>query len=635
MQLGKKHIYTAPRLAALAAGALLLNACGPQNDSLDDANSAHSGEHKASPLRDSLPVLRVVKTGATFEEAQRLFDALRLEAREDLVDPFGQISFVDSARFHNLPKQFLGTEKSDEDGQQVTLEALDFAAIERIQAIPREEAIGLFVEALDQAGLVPDGSVRALPDAHHTAFEAADVEGRPFMEVNIDTGATVAVNFEETPLFGPGNKISATFDDRGAATQVHYAYRAVEPGKEVAILPEDEARARCAQSVLAGHESLREVSVAASLVYYAPPLAQASATHLVPYFICNASSVVGGEEIALLNTLIPATDEKAYVPQLQLDASSKGDTVTASVSISGGTAPYSIEWISSSVALGKGDNEISYRARGRAELDSETITATITDANGVFVSTSATLPIAASKSASNMQPKVGGVRDFGAENAVNNEFGRLDKGFVDQMQADGVTKRFVWLGTNAWEQDFKAPEDSKWIDNTDITFYVGHGYGGGFTFEDNSHDDGALDYNDADDDWGDKDLEWLSLLSCRVLQTTYSGMHRFTRWKQEFDGLHLLLGFHTLAYAWNSFSGKFASNMVDHNMTVQQAWLSATASDQPDCVEPVVMGVFRKGDGVSNSGDHFWGKGSVGPDIRDGDIGGYWSLRVLSSNPCN
>ncbi len=50
--------------------------------------------------------------------------------------------------------------------------------------------------------------------------------------------------------------------------------------------------------------------------------------------------------------------------------------------------------------------------------------------------------------------------------------------------------------------------------------------------------------------------------------------------------------------------------------------------DQPAGVVPVVMGVFDV-NGMSNVNDYFWGKGPVGPDIRDGAITGYWSIKVL------
>ncbi len=41
------------------------------------------------------------------------------------------------------------------------------------------------------------------------------------------------------------------------------------------------------------------------------------------------------------------------------------------------------------------------------------------------------------------------------------------------------------------------------------------------------------------------------------------------------------------------------------------------------------MGVLRAGDFVWNYNDYFWGHGSVGPDIRNGDIGGGWTVTIF------
>lgn len=64
-------------------------------------------------------------------------------------------------------------------------------------------------------------------------------------------------------------------------------------------------------------------------------------------------------------------------------------------------------------------------------------------------------------------------------------------------------------------------------------------------------------------------------------------------------------------------------------MTVRQAWFEAIESDQPDGRVGTVMGVLRAGDFVWNYNDYFWGHGSVGPDIRNGDIGGYWTVTIF------
>jgi hypothetical protein len=584
--------------------------------------------------RAGLPVLRVIQSGATKDQATRLMEGLGIEPAKGIRDEHGAMSFVDVARFQHLPTRFLGTGRSDEDGMEVTLEGLDFGAIRDIRVIDRETAVQQLAGALDAAGLLPGEALQALPEGHHTVFEAQDLQGEPIIETALDTSVTVGATFEGIPLHGPGAKISATFDGKGATTQLRYSARSVAPGDTVPIVPPDEAAARCVQAVQMGHERIEPSNVTTQLVYYAPALAHTGVHSLVPFYVCSGSA---GEDVTLLNTLIPATDDPSYVPQMRLDAVAEGDTVRARVAIEGGQPPYGIAWASSSTDIDSKSDRIEYRILAREHVTSETLTVTVTDANGVFASASQTMPVDPCPlcGLDVARPLVGGVRDFGAENAVNNEFGRLDKGFVDEMNADGVTQRFVWLGVNAWEQDFKSPGDSSYIDDTDITFYVGHGYGGGFTFEDTTHDDGTLLYTDATGDWGDKDLEWLALLSCEVLRNSWSGMSHFSRWKQEFDGLHNLLGFHTLAYAWSSFSGEFAHNLVDHGMTVRQAWFDAVADEQPDCVEPVVMGVFGNKNGLSNSNDHFWGHGAVGPDIRGSNVGGYWSIRVLKANPCS
>ena len=170
------------------------------------------------------------------------------------------------------------------------------------------------------------------------------------------------------------------------------------------------------------------------------------------------------------------------------------------------------------------------------------------------------------------------------------------------------------------------------MDNADIVFYIGHGNGGGFTFESN-HDDGNLTYTDAAGAWGDIDLEWLALLSCEVLKADYGGQRWWQRWGPSFDGLHLLLGFETNAHDWPAFGGTFADWTLGKHigpfilpaMPVRLSWFLAKAEQQPAADIAVAMGVIGPA-GLSNYNDYFWGKGPVGPDVRGGDIHGYWRV---------
>ena len=603
------------RLSLLAlCMALFLAACGTTGD-------------QTNPDRDkggaSLPIYAIVKNGASSAEAQKLASVLEIKA-ERLVDKNGIVDFVDPNRYQFVPTEQLGAGEPDEDKQATVLEAFNFEALKEVQAPEGKEVEALLTEALQGTQLFPGDQFGILPVLSHSEFKAVSVEGETVAEQLLDTQVSYQTSLKGIPVKGPGAVVSASFDAQGV-TKLRYAFRQLEVEGEAEVLSLDEAQKRCGEAL--ADPSFDALEVKAEYAYYAPSLELNRAQLVLPHISCSGVAKVGKEEVIPLERLIPAVVSEEFKPVAQLEVATRGSRVSANVSVKGGAEPYTVQWRSSNVAF-PGDNffpgdQFSYDVSAREATNSETLTAIVTDANGISVEVSETFEVQVKAQGSGLAPQVGGVRDFGTENAVTNEFGALEQGFINEMLGDGVTKRFSWTGTNAWERDFKSPNDSSYVDNTDITFYVGHGYGGGFTFEDNSHDDGTLDSNDADGDWGDKDLEWLALLSCQVLKREYNGDSVFDRWKQEFDGLHLLLGFHTNAYAWSSFSGEFAKNMVDRDMTVRQAWFAAVDDDQPNGVDAMVMGVMSDGN-ISAWNDHFHGHGSVSADIRGSDISGYW-----------
>ncbi len=414
-------------------------------------------------------------------------------------------------------------------------------------------------------------------------------------------------------------------------SQLKYANRKLGKGELVTLLKPERVKEQCEKMYkqLAPSLEFQDMDIRTRLFYYAPPLSQKGVHTLIPYYECSGTAIIGGQKVSLLQYSLPATDDKKYVPSISLKMRLKANEVVAIAEIEGGSPPYQIRWSSPSIGTKEGDTKLSYSLVQRSKEMHEVLSLEVIDNNGVFVQVNQIVKFDQTTIAKLLEfpnLKVGGVRDYGTENAVFNQFGGLEQGFKDQMNADGVVRRFSWRGIDAWEQDFKGPEDSKWIDNTDITFYVGHGNVGYFTFENNSHDDSNLDNNDATGDWGDKDLEWLALYSCQVLGRGSDGQEPFRNWKQEFDGLHLLLGFHTNAAVRNEFSGAFAGNMVDSKMTVRQAWFEAIDDHQPNDRIGIVMGVLRKGDNVWNFNDHFHGKGSIGPDIRGNSIGLGWYI---------
>ena len=205
--------------------------------------------------------------------------------------------------------------------------------------------------------------------------------------------------------------------------------------------------------------------------------------------------------------------------------------------------------------------------------------------------------------------------------------------FNNRMISAGYPVQFSWVDANAWESDWKDPQfdgnDSGWVDDVDMAYWQGHGEPFGFHFSNcSNHHDTVLSNTDAK--WGNRDAEWMALFTCLILKHTEGGQAWWQRWSPAFDGLHMILSFDTVSYHSASHGGTFANYMVrspflwwNQPMTVLQAWIQTSIDDQPEVVRWAVMGPIGSG-GATNQGDYFWGKGSVGPDIRGGQITGYW-----------
>jgi hypothetical protein len=594
---------------------------------------------KPTDPKEMMPVYRVADSSASREGAPRLAAALSIDAAV-YDDDSGVIDYLDLERFQSLPTVSLGRGESGEDGDvELVLEAIDREALARLQPVSEEEALARFDEALRAAGLHPDdGTARSEGVVQHGEFEVFDEEGESQLVATLDTRVDYRVYYGEFELKGPGARVSATFDSEGMVTQLRHSLRAVTEGEAVPVISADTAGKRCSELLgadLSGDEK-QSLAVETGLVYYAPELSLREVEVILPHYECGGTTTVRGERVHLLRRFLPAVDEPRYSPTVAVTANAKGNEVTAKVEITGGRPPYSVDWSSSSTAIAQSTGEISYDVAAREETESslENLQVVVTDANGIWAQAVVAVQIEPGLVAfpqSFDDPDV----DFGTENAVTNEFGDLEQGFIDEMSGGGVVERFSWSGLAAWERDFKANWDNAatpypGVDQADIVFYVGHGYGGGFTFENTSHQDGTLSHTDADGDWGNRDSEWMALLSCQVLRDEYSGLSTVERWRDEFDGLHLLMGFHTNAYAYSGFSGAFADNMLNNGMTVRQAWFSATQSDQPSGVTAVVMGPLRISDWVSDYNDYFHLRGPHGPDLRGP---GRWFWRVSYTKP--
>jgi hypothetical protein len=343
---------------------------------------------------------------------------------------------------------------------------------------------------------------------------------------------------------------------------------------------------------------------------------------------------------AQAHRLLPAVPGSA--PTGKVKATRTGDTISAAVSVDGGTAPYSYSWSSSTTALvSRSGESVEYRRQPRGKADrTERLTVEVTDANGLTATASVDLTGDGTVGAGTTPGGGGfgalaiGPTDVGIEQTVDEWQCAQDSaiGFKNVMAAHSVPTAFDWRGASAWERDFKEPSDSSYVDNVDATWYTGHGWPGGFTFK-SSVDDTTITPGDAR--WGNGDLEWLQLESCQVLADTNGHADYFGRWGQAFQGLHILNGFHTNAYCVGGgtggtfadylFAKKFLWWTLRPALRVQSAWANMALDREPAGVVYRSMGLIGPG-GVTNIGDHFWGQGPTGPDIAPSTAIGKWAI---------
>jgi len=162
------------------------------------------------------------------------------------------------------------------------------------------------------------------------------------------------------------------------------------------------------------------------------------------------------------------------------------------------------------------------------------------------------------------------------------------------------------------------------VDSNDILLHIGHGDSDEFFFV-SPYGIGPVHYYDPIDSWGNNTLEWLGLLSCDVMQENDPANKWITRWGGDIDGLHILMGFASLAGAETGFPKSFAKHLALNKwfMPVYPAWFAAAK----DCNTGTAAALIPIGTGgVTDLNDYWWGMGSVGPRIRSSQIKGWHYL---------
>jgi len=382
--------------------------------------------------RLTLPTFSVSKTGLTRGQADSLAAAFGISA--DILQADGSARHT-AENFLAVPMIPLGEGPRGEEGQTSVLEAFNFEALRQMQVIGGEQAIRMVGARLQQAELPFEawGAIMAVPASGHSMLQAVDREGSP---LTVEGGAALDthVNFDLSlggvPLAGPGAKVKVVLDGQGQVTNLVYAMRGLSAGPEVPIMLPDQAEKACEgelRSQLRPEAQNAAISVTSRLMYYAPPLDIGTVGTIYPTYACDGTLTIGEEEVLLRRTLIPAVVDKPVGPEVKLSATIDDLLVVASAKVSGGTAPYSYQWNSSTTPVVLPDAaEVEYLVKppsGDFKENQEVVSVLVTDANGLTASASATLDLptigwlpphgGAGRLATPL--RVGGVTDVGTE----------------------------------------------------------------------------------------------------------------------------------------------------------------------------------------------------------------------------
>jgi hypothetical protein len=203
---------------------------------------------------------------------------------------------------------------------------------------------------------------------------------------------------------------------------------------------------------------------------------------------------------------------------------------------------------------------------------------------------------------------------------VKKYHGRASNLSNTQKQAEGFynklsgTRSFNWGDDLAWDQDFEEQgvgspatgTDTTWIDSVHIAFFSGHGVPTGHLFGVAGHDDGRAHHTEIK--WGNKVLNWIAFDACQLLRE--NGV--FDRWRDAFDGLHIILGFHTTCSDERK-RGRYFAEYLNDGYTVLNAWKKACKETEGSGTKWAYLRAGG-GSGVNTYNDHWHGKGWVSPD---------------------
>ena len=428
---------------------------------------------------DTATIYDVTQEGMTAADGQKLADAYKIP---NSVAPNGAFSYTGKA-FGAVPHKQSG-DPHKESRRVVRRRSTSRAACARSRRRARRRPLPAL------AGL--GGDFKAVPSVSHSELTTSDREGKQTGAYKLDTSVSFDLTLGGLPVSGQGAKLRMTLAGDGSVTQISSSIRKLSPGKTVELLPAVKALQAC--SALYGAD-VRQAPP--TLGYLLPALSAKEASgrgtvqQIFPTYTCNPVGGKGPQAHRQVAAVAGASPSATFKAEL------RGGVVTAAADVSGGTAPYSYKWASSSTVLeNNAGAELSYqRAPRDGKLTGEGLTLEVTDANGLSATATGLFEGDGAISATSTAGGGGfgklaiGPVDVGIEQTVDEWQCAQDSaiGFRNVMASKGVATAFDWRGMNAWERDFKKASlggtDSTYADNVDAMWYTGHGWSGGFTVQ--------------------------------------------------------------------------------------------------------------------------------------------------------
>jgi hypothetical protein len=312
-----------------------------------------------------VPVYRISHLGATGSQASNMAGGLNIPISQVAFNN-GLLQYINPGGFMTFPTNYAGpapfpTNLVNQTSNQypqipIVAEGINFSALSNLMVLSDDDALGSSGDALNNAGLAPEfGS----PLVDHVMFTTVYSEPTGALISNtlpIDTA--VEYQFMDPsgyPITGPGSQIQFNYASNGAVTRLLYSASQMTAGPTVQLMSGAQASNLVASLFPAGAD------INFKAMYWCPPFTPVPhcpdcplpawhPTNIIPWYYCTGTLSVGPvgaapqTVVSLMPQMIPATFDTNYVPAPILSLTNLGSNVTASVSVTGGSPPYSYLW---------------------------------------------------------------------------------------------------------------------------------------------------------------------------------------------------------------------------------------------------------------------------------------------------